>query len=247
MKKHILLLTALFSLLLADLFIGQARERLHPALESPSGFSAQQYSKDGRGFNEHRMYPLGFSKQGAFAYLAFSANPWRQPTIYLRILNLKTDQQIHWDVFNTLSKDPDDGIRSLISLHGKKISDILYQFDIEANDRLRIRKFPLRFADDIVKVDVHRSANLDKSNEECGGRAAEEVQIRVRSRKNGMKVIASYDTCASNTPFIEAVEGFLKSPLEDRIVVMASGTQYNSENSWDAKFFPIGAHLTKGF
>ena len=247
MKRHILLLTALFSLLLADLFIGQARERFHPALDSPTGFFTEQYSKDGRGFTEHKMYPLGFSKQGSFAYLAFSVNHWRQPTAYLRILNLKTDQQIHWRVFNVLSKDPDIGIRSLISIHGKKISDILYQHDIEAATRLRFQKFPLRFNDDILKAEVLRRPASEASPVECSGRMAEEVVVRLASKKKGMKVIASYDTCASNTPYIEAIEGFMKSPLEDRIVVLASGTQYNSENSWDAKFIPIGAHLTVGF
>jgi hypothetical protein len=39
----------------------------------------------------------------------------------------------------------------------------------------------------------------------------------------------------------------MKSPLEDRIVVLASGTQYSSDNRWDAKFIPIGAHLKNGF
>lgn len=237
----------MFSLLLADLFIGQAREQVHPALESPSGITAKLYFRDGRGFNEHTMYPLGFSKQGAFAYFSFSANPWRQPTIYLRILNLITDQQIHRDVFNIPSNDPDAAIRSLISIHGKRISDILFQFDIEAPARLPIRKFPLRIADDIVTADVYRKSAPDKSLQECGGRLPEEVQVRLASRKNGRKVIASYDVCALNAPSIEAVEGYMKSPLENRIVVLASGTQYNSENSWDAKLFPIGAHLTKGF
>ena len=247
MKRHILLLTTLFSLILADLFIGQAQERVHPALESPTGFVAEKYSRDGRGFNEHKMYPLGFSERGEFAYLVYSATPWRQPTVYLRILKLTTDQQIHQAVFNTQYTDADDGIRSLISIYGKKISDTLYQFDIVASQQQMIRKFPFRLDNDMLEVDVHRSILTERTAEECGGRIPEEVEIRVRSRRNGVKVIASYDTCASNSPNIEAIEGFMKSPLEDRIVVLASGTQYNSGNRWDAKFIPIGAHLKKGF
>jgi hypothetical protein len=247
MKKHTVLLTALFSLLLAELFIGQARERIHPALESPAGFSAIKHSRDGRGFNEHKMYPLGFSKRGEFAYLVYSSTPWRQPTIYLRVLNLITDQQIHWDVFDMPSKEADEAIRVLVSMHGKKISDVLYQFDIVASPDLHVRQFPLRFDGDLVAADVHRRFLTDKSIEECGNGTPEEVEIRLKSEKNGVKVIASYDTCASNAPFIEAIEGFIKSPLEDRIVVLAAGTQYNSSSSWEAKFFPIGAHLTEGF
>ena len=247
MKRHILLLTALFSLILADLFIGQAQERVHPALEAPRGFVAENYPRDGRGFNEHKMYPLGFSKNGEFAYLVYSANPWRQPTVYLRILNLVTDQQIHQEVFNTQFTDADEGIRSLISIYGKMITDILYQFDIAASAQPPIRKFPLRHADDMLEADVFRNAVTGKTEDECGGRTPEEVEIRVRSRRNGIKIIASYDTCASNAPNIEAIEGFMKSPLEDRIVVLASGTQYNSGNRWDAKVIPIGAHLKEGF
>ena len=247
MKKHILLLTALFSLILADLFIGQAQEQVHPALESPKGFVAEKYSRDGRGFNEHKMYPLGFSERGEFAYLVYSVNPWRQPTVYLRILNLVSDQQIHQAVYNTQYTDADDGIRSLISIYGKRLSDILYQFDIVSSSQQLIRKFPFRLGDDMLEADVHRSLMIERTAEECGGRIPEEVEIRIRSRRNGIKVIASYDTCASNSPNIEAIEGFMKSPLEDRIVVLASGTQYNSGNRWDAKFIPIGAHLRKGF
>ena len=247
MKKYTLLLTALFSLLLADLFLGQAHERIHPALESPVGFSANKYSSDGTAFNEHKMYPLGFSKRGEFAYLVYSSNPWRQPTVYLRVLNLITDQQSHWDVFDMPSRNPDEAIRLLVSMQGKKISDILFQFDIVASSELSVRQFPLSFDDDLVEADVYRKSVTEKSREECGDRTPEEVEIRIKSRKNGVKVIASYDTCASNTPFIEAIEGFMKSPLEDRIVVLASGAQYNSANSLDAKFFPVGAHLTEGF
>ena len=247
MRRHILLLTALFSLILADLFIGQAQERVHPALASPIGFVAEKYSRDGRGFNEHKMYPLGFSEGGKFAYLVYSANPWRQPTVYLRILNLTTDQQIHQAVFNTQYTDPDDGIRSLISIYGKKLSDILYQFDIVSSPQQPIRKFPFRFDNDLLEAYVHRSLLTERAAEECGGRLPEEVEVRVRSRRNGTKVIASYDTCTSNSPNIEAIEGFMKSPLEDRIVVLASGTQYNSGSRWDAKFIPIGAHLREGF
>ena len=247
MKRHILLLTALFSLILADLFIGQAQERVHPALDAPKGLLAKTYSRDGRGFNRHKMYPLGFSKSGEFAYLVYTANPWRQPTVYLRIINLITDQQIHWKVFNTQFTDADEGIRSLVSIYGKQISDILYQFDIVSSAQLPIRKFPLRMDDELLEADIHRTTVTGKTEEECGGRIPEEVEIRVKSSRRGIKVIASYDTCASNAPHIEAVEGFMKSPLEDRIVVLAAVTQYNSENRWDAKFIPVGAHLKEGF
>ena len=109
------------------------------------------------------------------------------------------------------------------------------------------RKFPLWFNRDILQATVFRKTASDKSPEECWGRIAQEVEIRLHSEKKGQKVIASYDTCASNSPIIEAIEGFMKSPFEDRIVVLVSGTQYNSENRWDAKFIPIGAHLTQGF
>ena len=247
MRKYILLLTALFSWLLADLFIGQAQEQVHPALKSPRGISAPQHTSDDRGFNEHRMYPLGFSKKGDFAYLTYSALPWRQPTVNLIILNLVTDQHIHREVFSAHSGELDEVIGDLVSTHGKRISDILDKFEIAATAPLPVGKFPLRINGDLIEARVYRSAVSDKSPEDCGGRAPEEVQVRLVSRKNGSKVIASYDTCASHTPYIEAVEGFMKSPLENRIVVLASGVQYNSENSWDAKFFPIGAHLIDGF
>jgi hypothetical protein len=247
MKNYTLLLAALFSLVLADLFIGKAQERVHPALDAPKGIVAEQYSRDGRGFNEHRMYPLGFSRSGEFAYLVYTSGPWRQPTVYLKILNLITDQQIHRDVFNTRFTDPDEGIQSLLSINGKKISDTLYQFDITSPGPLFVRKFPLKMDGDVLEAGVHRSVVAGKSAQMCGGRVPEEVEIRLRSKTNGIKIIASYDTCASNTPSIEAIEGFVKSPLEDRIVVLASGTQYSSENRWDAKIIPIGAHLRKGF
>jgi hypothetical protein len=247
MRKQTLLLAALFSLILADLFIGQARERLHPALDAPEGFVAEKYSRDGRGFNEHKMYPLGFSKSGEFAYLVYTSHPWRRPAVYLSILNLVTDQQIHREVFSTPFTDPDEGVRSLLSINSKKISDILYQFDIQSSGPLPVRKFPLRMDGDLLEAHVHRSVVAGKSKQMCGGRIPEEVEIRLRSRTNGIKTIASYDTCASNAPNIEAIEGYVKSPLEDRMVVLASGTQYSSENRWDAKVIPIGAHLKEGF
>jgi hypothetical protein len=248
MPRVFLWLAFLLWVIVFGAYSSPAQEKGHLSLKTLRGFTPERYTKTAGRVHEHTMYPLGFSEDGSFAYLAVQADTAAAGgPPYFRIVNLISDQQLYLETFEPGGDVDGRDIESILMSREKQIRSVLERFNIAPAPSAGIQRFPYEYQDDIIDAVIHREPIAGKSIDECGGRRPEQIEIILKSRKRGVKVIAGYDTCASNTPDIEAIEGFIKNPLEERIVVLASGTQYVSGDRWDAKFYPVGANLTSGF
>lgn len=246
-RRIILGLLFLLSILILGDYRGSAQEKVHPSLNHLSGLSPGSRFSPGPRITRHTMYPLGFSKGGAFAYLAAPSDPAGGNTPYFRIVNLITDRLLHFEKFDPRGEVGRGDMQSLVEDRKENIGSVLKRFAIEPLRSSGMQRFPYMYRDDRIEAVIRRKPLEGKTIGECGGRDPEQTQIVLVSEKRGSKVIAGYDGCASNTPYIEAIEGFIKSPLEERIVVLAAGTQYLAGDVREAKFYPVGAHLTAGF
>lgn len=247
MRRPILGLLFLAAILIFGYYIGAAQEKLHPSLKALNGLTPENHSDSGSRLKAHTMYPLGFSKGGSFAYLGLQVSPDGGNSPYFRIVSLISDRLLYLETFEPADGEDGSRMRSLAQSRGAHISALLDRFNIEPFRSAGLQRFPFEYRGDILDAVIRRKPLEGKTAEECGGRNPEEIEILLTSENRGEKVIAGYDGCASNTPFIEAIEGFIKNPLEERIVVLASGTQHVAGDTMEAKFYPVGAHLTSGF
>jgi len=67
------------------------------------------------------------------------------------------------------------------------------------------------------------------------------------SKKKGSKIVTRNLRCYGQNLNIEKVEGYLKSPFEERIVILTSGKSGGHEHEYQWEIGIFGAHLNVSF
>lgn len=208
------------------------------AVEPPSGIRL--------GTTGPELYVFGWSLDGKFAYALVDQPPFRGGYGFLSaIVDARTDRvlwshYVHSDQFDWQGPDA-----PLVPAWEQNVSILNQQFaafGVEPVQGARIEPLPLRRGTDYYTAVV----NEWRVNPETSpyGNGVVGYTLTLRSRERGSKVIAQRAHIFTTDI---SVVGYIRSPFENRIVLVVaeSGNAYGGTRFTD--YTVIGAHLEAGF
>jgi hypothetical protein len=224
MKRCYFIIIPLF-FIIGSLAKVYAKTSIHPALLSSKYIhSLTSEAAKGKsypaGLNNNKFFPIGFSEKGLFAYILDYSDGGCGYCPYLVVLNLVNDEQIVRQFFEG-------------KIDTTQASKILFDWEIQDFDEKNLTRFPAVIGED--QFDVHvECSNLILSS-----------KLRGRKQVSNLDSLQGFYLDYKKNDLL--IEGFLKSPLEKRIVIILSGLYYGFEGEVDLFYFTVGAHLEKGF
>lgn len=208
------------------------------AIEPPSGIRLLVPSA--------RLYPIGWSVDGKFAYALVDEPAFRGGYGFLcAIVDARTDEVLwfhydHSDQFDWQGENVPLAIAWQRNVSA--ISEQLTALGVEPVDGVRMEPLPLRRgSDEYTAVVDEWKVDPEKSPY---GNGVVGYTLILQSREKGSKVIAQRARIFATDV---SVQGYIRSPFENRVVLLVaeSGNAYGGARFTD--FTIIGAHLDAGF
>jgi len=202
-----------------------------------------------RGELQDKLYPIGFSPAGLFAYLSVSVldgkgcYAWR-----FCVVNLRDDAvvaELSWE-----SPDLSDGgdIADLARLYGDRVTQVeaaLASHEVTRATPIRLGPFPHHAAADTIEARVVRGEPRDVE-----GVSETECRVVMRSSARGLKTIGRLVEAVMGVPqtYATHVLGYLPSPHSSRVVVVVEQERRGWEGPPHSSTFHLfGASLKAGF
>lgn len=196
------------------------------------------------------FYPIGWSKDGKFAYYTEPAD--EACGCYfasLIIQDMQTDKVV-WSYTN-VNQDfgdnpPEETIESFWKKHQKEFSRRLAQFRIVAGSDFKLLNSPLETANDSIKIDFFSDVQLTEDFYNSKGN----VILKLISNKKGAKTVyrKSYSGTGSAGIINISIGGVLLSPFEPRTAIVLVETHRGWEGPPNVtQINPVGANLMTGF
>jgi hypothetical protein len=208
----------------------------------------------GQNFLVENFYPIGWSKDGKFAYYAEPVD--EACGCYfakLRILDLKTDKVL-WS-FDYEGDGSGEARKSakpysfdtLWRANRKLFSDKLREHAIEPQGRAALLSFPIHHKGDRLTADLKLKEKENATEEERLYGVVSRSTLQFYSRRSGKKTIldSSYPEWR---PLHVGILGYVKSPFEPRVAVILVEINRGYEGPPHVGRVKIaGAHLETGF
>ena len=231
MRKHF----ALTMFLISMPFFLPAETNLHPALSNLEPIQPQNPFTKTHPFEETKMIPLGFSAEGAYAYGekyctggGCGANLILFDLIRDKVISDVKDREF---LQRPGMEQSEESFKELINK--AKVSNFLFSWKITALDDPGLRALPATVEGHKVTAWIDQGKVLVKIGSEIRA-VADLNDERFRGRQG-------YGEEKAGEFFIE---GFFKSPLEDRIVVIVSCAHLGYEGAPMIEYFPIGVKIS---
>ena len=218
-------------------------------------FRSYQREYPGQAFLTENFYPIGWSKNGNFAY-------YTEPVdeacgcyfAELFILDLKTDKVL-WK-FEHRGDFTDDDRKagkpySFITMwraNQKLFSGKLREYGIEPVGRTPLLSFPATHDGDRLTADfkTRNKAGLDEDARIYG--VVGHLSLQLNSQRKGKKTVLDYSYMEEAIPLYVGMVGYIKSPFEPRAAVILMEIYRGWEgppNTGHVKI--VGADLVSGF
>ncbi len=191
-----------------------------------------------------KFYPLGWSRDGNFAYLIEPADEGLGSyMVGIIIVNLVSDEVL-WSWFTEPSVDEELYREDIWKKHYDEFKEKLNKYDIVQvrNIRLEDTYFSIDQTDYILRLETKtkkdKDLNIDLVNQS---------DVYIKSPQMGEKLIT---TIKYEPSFIlsQQIAGCLVSPFEDRIVVILKNERWGYEGPPDVVEFEVyGTNLITGF
>jgi predicted secreted protein len=204
-------------------------------------------------FYPDRLYPIGWSKNGVFAYIEESLEDAAGFVKYTLVLQDMVSDSVVWSHVVRLEEEYYEnyserkGIKVVWAQNAELFSRELRKQGISQAAKFELSSFPIRVRDDSIDVQLEHIQQEIEDPESYSGRflIPTEVRMKIHSQRLGEKQVYSstfgYDVAMS-------VEGYLKSPFEERIAVILSYESPGHHGPPDyVNYVLVGAHLEKGF
>ena len=204
-------------------------------------------------FYPERLYPIGWSKSGVFAYIKESLQDAAGFVEYAFVLQDMVSDSIVWSHVVQLDGDYYEnysertGIKVVWAQNAELFSRELRKHGISQEAKFELFSFPIRTRDDSIDVRLEHIPEEIEDPESYSGRLLipTEVRMKVHSQRLGEKQ-AYYSTFGFDVAV--SVEGYLKSPFEERIAVILSYESPGHHGPPDyVNYVLVGVHLEKGF
>lgn len=194
-----------------------------------------------------KFYPIGWSKDGKFAYL--TEPPDEACGCYfveIYIVDLQTDKVLWSEKYNSEGDKKPDTLKGYWQKNQRKLSQKLNQYKIISSKSFSHLQTSFKSKSDSFKVDLFSDVKLGDDAYSSEGK----VEIKLISSQKGEKTLYQEVYQGENYKGVMDAEvgGVLRSPFEDRIAVILSQTQ----RGWEGpphitRISIVGADLTKGF
>jgi len=201
------------------------------------------YNKQGTEILYDRLYPIGWSKNGLFAYIVEPADEgsglyWFE-LIILDIVNNK----VAW------SWKPSETSEGNIASIWKENYE-LFKKHLGESEVIQLNSFALKSGKTSYKGNDYE-IKLDASKEtdpDFGFDVIKKVEIRLVSKELGEKEVYNQKSIDYSLILGAYVPGYLLSPFDDRIVVIYQKERVGYEGPPNVVFFDlIGSDLIRGF
>lgn len=196
-------------------------------LKSDNQIGRVQRTFSARPILKNLFTPIGFSKNKMFAYFT-GYNCLQESGLTcagdLKVVNLIDDSVV-------FEKHYED------SLNDEEIEGILRKYKIEQRD-YALQQFPLSNQNDSFTAKIEQMV---------GSHQKAHYKLWLDSNLHGSKLISEADEKDFRGPEMESIVGLIKSPFEERIVILVHGYGDSFEGCQDRFIKPFGAHLNLGF
>jgi hypothetical protein len=201
------------------------------------------YNKKGPNFLYDRIYPIGWSKNGLFAYIIEPADEgsglyWFEIVI-LDIVNNK----VAW------SWKPAEVPEGNVAKIWKENYD-LFRKNLRQSEIIQLKGFTLKSGKTSYKGNDYELVldSKTQTDKDFGFDVIKEVQIRIVSPELGEKQIYNQKSGDYSLILGAYIPGYLLSPFDDRVVVIYQKERAGYEGPPNVVFFDlIGSDLIRGF
>ncbi|HET6892221.1 MAG TPA: hypothetical protein VFH31_14055, partial [Pyrinomonadaceae bacterium] len=182
--------------------------------------------RPGEDFGIEGFYPIGWSKDGKFAYYLEPVDEACHCYFAkLFILDLKSDK-ILWS-FDYNSEFIDEArkegrpftLATLWRANQKLFSEKLREHDIEPSGRFALRSFPIMYRGDRLTASLRTREKLGLTEEERLYGTIDKATLQLHSRRHGRKTVLDYSYTKARPLYVGLV-GYIKSPHEPRIAMV---------------------------
>ena len=195
-----------------------------------------------------KLFPIGFSKEGLFAYIVEPAD--EACGCYFMnfiITNLKTDNVVWEFKYEGSLEDyleEQENMKSIWKKNKLLFEEKLNTFGIIQQKSIKLEKFPVHYSGNGYKATLN---SYKKEKEDWGIEVVVQNQIWLTSSRSGKKMVFNEAFSTDNFILSANISGFIKSPYEDRIAIMLKQERRGWEGPPNVISFQfIGAHLTDG-
>jgi hypothetical protein len=217
-------------------------------------FTSYRRQRPGEDFGAESFYPIGWSKDGNFAYYVEPVD--EACNCYfarLDILDLKTDKVL-WSfdydsefIDEEMKKQRPWSFDTLWKANQKLFSDKLREHGIEQQGRFQLLSFPIAYKGDQLTADLKTKNKEKATEEESWYGIINKATLQMTSKSQGRKTILE-QSYPEAMPLYVGVVGYVKSPFEPRIAVILMEITRGYEGPPHTGQVKIaGAHLETGF
>jgi hypothetical protein len=212
--------------------------------------------RDPNGFDVEGFYPIGWSKDGNFAYYAEPVD--EACGCYfakLFIYDLRNDKLLWKFEYegDTIEDDRREGkpysLNTLWRANHKLFSGKLREYGIEPRVDSSLLTFPATYAGDRLTADFKTKEKEGRSDDQRLYGNVGKLMLQLNSQRNGRKTVLDYSyTGEDGLPLYVGLLGYVKSPFEPRIAVIMVEIYRGYEGPPNTGTVKIaGAHLATGF
>ena len=190
-----------------------------------------------------KIYPIGWSKDGKFAYITEPADEGSGFYLFELVVFDAVNNKIAW------SWKPEDSEEGNLSTTWKKnyslFKEKLNEYQIEQDDNIELKKGKTTFKGNEYQLVLDTKTETDP---DFGFDLIKEIKITIISPELGTKEIYNSKTDEYSMYIGAFVPGYILSPYNGRIVVLCQLEQAGYEGPPNIVFFQlIGSDLLLGF
>lgn len=216
-------------------------------------FREYRRQRPGEDFGIEGFYPVGWSKDGKFAYYLEPVDEACHCYFAkLLIVDLKTDNVL-WsfdyaiDFIGAKKEGRPYTFDGLWRAHQKLFSEKLREHDIEPAGRFALLSFPIVYRGDRLTANLRTKEKLGLTEEERLYGIIDKATLQLNSGRYGRKTVLDYAYTKARPLYVGLV-GYIKSPYEPRTaIVMLEVLRGYEGPPHTARVRIVGASLETGF
>lgn len=213
-------------------------------MKSYSAPAELKYCRQSDEFLFDKIYPIGWSKNGFFAYVKETADEAvGQYMFELIIQNTISDKIVYsWKPENA----PDKGsVKEMWKNYAMTFAEKLNEYEIIQQKQIKLESTEFSSGENKFKITVE---NEMETNPDYGFEVVKSTEIFIKSPQLGSKKIYSYTENDYSLTLAAKVSGVIKSPYEERCAVVVQTERSGYEGPPNViSVFLTGTNLTETF